>query len=74
VGYAKVIKVSDRKVRLVHQLDNDGKPYAEDITIEVAESVNPSRLAYLTAQDGKIGVSSFGFRETDAPDNLTFPD
>jgi hypothetical protein len=75
MGYAKLVKVSDRKVRLLHQLGADGQPYAEDVTIELAENVDPSRMAYLTEQDGKVGIASFSFRpEAGAPEDLSFPE
>lgn len=75
MGYTKVVKVSDRKIRMLHQLDSDGKPYAEDVTIEVAESVDPSRLSYLGAKDGQIGVFSWGFSPAGGlDDGLQFPE
>lgn len=74
MGYAKVVKITDRKVRLEHQLNSDGTAYAEDVTIEVADSVDPSRIAWLTSQDGKVGIASFGFSPaTYAVDGALFP-
>lgn len=75
MGYAKVVKVSDREVRLVHQLDNDGKPYAEDVTVTVPEEVDPSRISYLAGQDGKVGILSYSFSaDANAPEDLLFPE
>lgn len=75
MGYTKVIKESDHKIRLVHQLNNDGTPYAEDVTIETAESVDPARLSYLAQNDGAIGILSFSFSPADGvPEGIKFPD
>jgi len=74
MGYSKLVKVSDRKVRFVHQLNSDGTAYAEDVTIELQEGVDPSRLAYLTAQDGKVGIASWSFSPADVPTDLLFPE
>lgn len=71
---SKVIAVSDRKVRIVHQLGGDGKPYAEDVTIEIADEVDSSRMAWLVAQDGRTGLVSFGFTAQDAGDGVEFPE
>lgn len=73
MGMSKVVKVSDHEVRLVHQLDGDGKPYAEDITITTSDSVDPSRLSWLTSKDGKVGIASFSFSETDVSGDIKFP-
>lgn len=75
MGYAKVVKVSDREVRFVHQLGQDGKPYAEDVTLSVPDGVDPSRIAYYANQDGKVGIVSYGFSPTaDAVDGVAFPE
>jgi hypothetical protein len=75
MGYAKVVKVSDREVRFVHQLDGDGKPYAEDVTLTIPEGVDPSRLAYYAEQDGKVGVISYSFSPANpAPASVAFPE
>jgi hypothetical protein len=76
MGYAKVIKVSDHKIRLVHQLNPDGTPYAEDITVETADDVDPGRLAYLAAHDGKIGYASVSFSPVgdEEPAGVVFPE
>lgn len=65
MGYAKVKKISDHKIKLLHQLHPDGTPYAENIIIELDESVDPSRLSYLASQDGKIGIASIAFSPSD---------
>jgi len=75
MGYYKVVKISDHKVRFIHQLGQDGKPYAEDVTIETAEEVDPNRLNYLTQNDGKIGILSFSFSPAaDGSIELDFPE
>lgn len=73
MGMSKVVKVSDHEVRLVHQLGGDGKPYAEDVTISLDESVDPSRLAWLARQDGKTGIASFGFSPSEVGEGVKFP-
>ena len=75
MGYAKVVKVSDREVRFVHQLDNDGTPYAEDVTLSVPEEVDPDRLSYYAEMDWKIGVISYTFSPADSnTEGLVFPE
>lgn len=71
MGYSKIVKISDRKVRIEHQLNNDGTPYAEDVTLEIADSVNPSRLSYLV--DGSIGILSYSFTPVAEIVGLRFP-
>ena len=61
MGYSKVVKVSDRSVKFVHQLDMDGKAYAEDVTIEVQPGVDASRLSYFMGMEGQVGVLSVSF-------------
>ncbi len=61
MGYTKVKKISDHEVRLVHQLGQDGQPYAEDIVVTTAEGVSPHRLDYLAQYDGKIGIANVSF-------------
>lgn len=75
MGYSKVIKVSDHKIRVVHQLGQDGEPYAEDLTIETAESVDPGRLGYLAQNDGRVGIMSFSFSPVaeGAAEGMKFP-
>lgn len=73
MGFAKVEKISDHEVRFVHQLDNEGKPYAEDVILKLDESVDPSRLAYLAGQEGKVGTVSYSFRATERPESVRFP-
>jgi hypothetical protein len=76
MGYSKVVKVSDHKVKLVHQLNPDGTPYAEDITIETAEGVDEGRLGYLAQHDGKVGYASVSFSPAadEAPEGVLFPE
>lgn len=71
MGYSKIVKISDRKVRIEHQLNNDGTPYAADVTLEIADSVNPSRLSYLV--DGSIGILSYSFTPVAEIVGLRFP-
>lgn len=74
MGYSKVVKVSNRQIRILHQLA-DGKPYAEDVTITIDEQVDPSRLDYLASQDGKIGVLYLSFSPSNPqPEGVTFPE
>ena len=75
MGLCKVVRLENgRGVRLVHQLDQDGNAYAEDITVEVQEGVDPSRLSDLMAKDGKIGICSWYFSEDPVdPGSVTFP-
>jgi len=75
VGYSKVIKVSEHKVRLVHQLNPDGTPYAEDVTVETAEGVDPGRLDYLGQYDGQLGYVSVSFSPAgESAGDVKFPD
>ena len=60
MGYSKIIAKAPGKVRIVHQLDTDGKPYAEDVTIEAQEGVPASRVDW-TDKDGQVGVVSWSF-------------
>lgn len=76
MGYAKVIKVSDHEVRLVHQLNPDGTAYAEDIIVTTSDEVDPSRLNWLGRQDGKVGYASVSFSAVENADtsDVKFPD
>lgn len=76
MGLSKVKVLGPGKVKLVHQLNNDGTPYAEDVTVEVQPGVDPSRIDFLTKQDGKIGVASFSFSAYDNVDEsqMKFPE
>ena len=77
MGYSKVVAITERKVKFVHQLDSDGTAYAEDITIEIDETVDPSRLKYLVDQDGKIGYASVSFSaatESEQNSTVRFPE
>jgi len=58
MGFSKVVNKGNGKIVLVHQLDQNGKAYAEDITIQVQEGVDPSRLAWWESKDGKIGAAN----------------
>lgn len=73
MGLSKIKVVEPGKVKVLHQLNGDGTPYAEDVTIE---SVVPGRLDWLESQDGKIGVFSFSFSPSGdpAPEGLLFAD
>ena len=75
MGFSKVVNKGDGKIVLVHQLDQNGKPYAENITIELQPGVDPRRLAWWESQDGKIGVANVSFSVYDQvfPD-LQFPE
>lgn len=74
MGLSKVVNKGNGEIVLVHQLDQNGKAYAEDITVKVQEGVDPSRLSYLASQDGKIGVANVTFSkyDQDFPD-IQFP-
>lgn len=75
MGYAKVVKVSDREVRFVHQLGGDGKPYAEDVTLTAPEGVDAASVLYYARLDGKIGVVSYTFHPvSDEIEGLKFPE
>ncbi len=73
MGMSKVKVIAPGKVKVLHQLNADGTPYAEDVTIE---SSVPGRLSYLESQDGKVGIFSFSFTSQfdAAPDGLLFAD
>lgn len=68
MGMTKVIRTAENQVRLVHQLGQDGKPYGEDITIDVPAG-SGGRLNYY--KDGAIGVANVTFSES-GPE-VTFP-
>lgn len=75
MGLSKVVDKGDGKVVLVHQLDGNGTAYAEDITVEVQAGVSPSRLDWLSKQDGKIGVANVSFSAYEGDySSLRFPD
>jgi hypothetical protein len=63
MGYSKVVKLANgRGVKFVHQLDQDGTAYAEDITVEVQPGVDPEeRLRFFLKADGAIGYASINF-------------
>jgi hypothetical protein len=75
MGYSKVVNKGNGKVVIVHQLDQDGKPYAEDVTVEVQAGVDPHRVAGLASLDGKIGYLSYQFSPASPqPENIKFPE
>lgn len=74
MGLVKVRVIAPGKVKLVHQLGQDGKAYAEDVTIE---SDVPGRLSHLEQHDGKVGTLSYGFSpypDENVPDGIQFPE
>ena len=75
MGLCKVVKLANgRGVKFVHQLDGDGLPYAEDITVELQPGVE-GRLAYLLDKVGQIGAASVSFVEyPGAGGGLSFPE
>jgi hypothetical protein len=75
MGSSKVRKISDRKVKFVHQLNADGSAYAEDVTIELQKGVDPGRLEYLASLDGQVGVVSYSFSPSPGDhSSLKFPE
>ena len=77
MGLSKVVRLENgRGVKLVHQLDQDGTPYAEDVTIEVQPGVDPSRLSYLLSKEGQIGVAGWNFVAEENVDHsgIKFPE
>jgi hypothetical protein len=75
MGYSKIVNKGNGKVVIVHQLDQDGKAYAEDVTVEVQAGVPESRVDYLAKQDGKVGTVSVNFTAQEGDfSNLKFPD
>lgn len=74
MGLSKVVKVSDREVRFVHQLDGEGKAYAEDVIIKLQDGVDASRMSFWASMDGKVGVPTVSFSEYPASESLKFPE
>ena len=76
MGFSKVVKLNESTVKLVHQLNGDGTPYAEDVTIAVQLGVDPRRIDWLMRHEGKVGVASFSFTPSGDPPNdlLLFPE
>lgn len=75
MGYSKIVNKGNGKVVLVHQLNQDGSAYAEDITVEVQAGVDPSRIDHLTKQDGKIGTAGVYFTASEGDFSLVkFPE
>lgn len=74
MGFSKVVAKTDGRVVFVHQLNSDGTPYAEDVTIEAQPGVAAGRVDW-TSKDGQIGTISWTFNPYDpAPEGLKFPD
>lgn len=73
MGMSKVVAKADGKVVFVHQLNQDGTPYAEDVTIEAQAGVAAGRVDW-TAKDGQIGVISWSFTPYDNAGDLKFPE
>ncbi|MDA8394793.1 MAG: hypothetical protein M0T72_06035 [Candidatus Dormibacteraeota bacterium] len=75
MGLSKVVPLANgRGVKLVHQLNSDGTPYAEDITIEVQPGVDPERLSYLLSKAGTVGAAGWSFAPMDGVHGLLFPE
>lgn len=75
MGLSKAVKLGPGKVKFVHQLNNDGTPYAEDVTVEVQAGVPDGRIDFLEQHDGKVGVFSFSFSPyATAPEGIKFPE
>lgn len=75
MGYCKVVNKGNGKVILVHQLDQAGNAYAEDVTIEVQRGGDPSRISYLSSLDGRVGMLSYSFTPTEMDtSSLKFPE
>ena len=72
MGLCKVV-ASEGKVRFVHQLNSDGTPYAEDVTIEAQEGVPASRVDWAD-KDGQIGTISWSFTPYPTATGLLFPE
>ncbi len=73
MGSCKVV-ASSGKVVFVHQLDQDGKPYAEDVTIEAQKGVPASRVDW-SDKDGQVGTISWSFTpSTGDTSSLKFPE
>ena len=73
MGMSKVVAKADGKVVFVHQLNQDGTPYAEDVTIEAQEGVAAGRVDW-TAKDGQVGVISWTFTPYENVTGLKFPE
>jgi hypothetical protein len=75
MGYCKIVNKGNGKVVAVHQLNQDGTAYAEDVEVRVQAGVDPRRVDWLAQQDGKIGTFNFSFTASDAdPTNFKFPE
>ena len=73
MGFCKVVAKADGKVVFVHQLNSDGTPYAEDVTIEAQSGVAPGRVNW-TDRDGQIGTISWSFSPQENVTGLKFPE
>lgn len=75
MGYSKIVNKGKGKVVIVHQLDGDGKAYAEDVTVEAQAGVPESRVEHLAKQDGAVGTVSVMFTPTTADTSgIKFPE
>lgn len=73
MGYSKIVEktASPNRVRIVHQLDQDGKRYGEDITIE-----GPEGRILINGEEGDIGVLSVNFSKNppEVTTSVKFPE
>ena len=72
MGMVKVVAPTKGKVTFVHQLNGDGTPYAEDVTIEAQPGVGESRVDW-TDRDGQVGTLSWGFSAQPGIDPASIP-
>lgn len=73
MGLCKVVATSG-KVVFVHQLNQDGTPYAEDVTIEAQPGVPASRVDW-SKFNGQVGTIGWSFSPyTTVPEGLLFPE
>ena len=73
MGYSKIVKLGPGKVKAVHQLDGEGKVYAEDVIID-ATNAPEGRIKWLEDADGRMGIFSFSFSPQDDVEGILFPD
>ncbi len=73
MGYCKVVASAGR-VKFVHQLDQNGEAYAEDVTIEAQPLVPLGRVDWAD-KDGQVGTISWSFSPTTADtSSVKFPE
>jgi len=73
MGYCKVV-ASAGKVKFVHQLDQNGEAYAEDVTIEAQKGVPLSRVDWAD-KDEQVGTISWSFTPTTGDtSSIKFPE